>query len=82
MNARRISIDGRNVPYSDQAMWPSIATLTGLPATAMPIGRSDDGLPIGMQIIGPHLEDGTTIAFATLVDRELGGFVVPPMAKN
>jgi amidase len=63
-------------------MWPSIATLTGLPATAMPIGRSDDGLPIGMQIIGPHLEDRTTIAFAELVEREFGGFVAPPLAKK
>jgi amidase len=48
----------------------------------MPIGRSDDGLPIGMQIIGPHLEDRTTIAFAELVEREFGGFVAPPLAKK
>jgi amidase len=82
MDGRRISVDGRDVPYGDQAMWPSIATLTGLPATAMPIGRSDDGLPIGMQIIGPHLEDRTTIAFAELVEREFGGFVAPPLAKK
>jgi amidase len=78
MNARRISIDGAEVPYFDQAMWISMATLTGLPATAMPIGRSDDGLPIGMQIIGPHLEDRTTIGFAQLAEREFGGFVAPP----
>ena len=81
MAARRISVDGNAVPYADQSMWPSVATLTGLPATVMPIGRSDDGLPIGMQIIGPHLEDRTTIAFAELVERELGGFVAPPLKK-
>lgn len=78
MSARRISIDGVEVPYVDQTMWASLATLAGLPATAMPIGRSDDGLPIGMQIIGPHLEDRMTIAFAELVEREFGGFVAPP----
>jgi amidase len=77
-NARRISIDGTEVPYGDQAMWNGIATLAGLPATAMPIGRSDEGLPIGMQIIGPYLEDRTTIAFAELVEREFGSFVAPP----
>ena len=76
--ARRIAIDGNEVPYADQVMWPSVATLTGLPATAIPIGLSDEGLPIGMQIIGPHLEDRTTIAFAELVEREFGGFVPPP----
>jgi amidase len=78
MDARRIAIDSKEVPYTDQFMWPSIATLVGLPATAMPIGRSAERLPIGMQIIGPYLEDRTTIAFAELAEREFGGFVAPP----
>jgi len=82
MTTRRIAIDGKEVPYADQAMWPSVATLTGLPATAMPIGLSDEGLPIGMQIIGPYLEDRTTIAFAALVEREFGGFVPPPALRT
>jgi amidase len=41
-----------------------MATLANLPATAMPIGATRRGLPIGMQVIGPYLEDRTTIAFA------------------
>jgi hypothetical protein len=37
---------------------PSItATLPGLPATVAPIDRLESGLPIGIQIIGPYLED-------------------------
>lgn len=76
--SRKITIDGRQVPYEDQFMWPGVATLAGLPATAMPIGLSAEGLPIGMQIIGPCLEDRTTIAFAELAEREFGGFVAPP----
>jgi amidase len=82
MTARRISIDGAQVPYGDQTMWSSIATLTGLPATAMPVGFSGDGLPIGMRIIGPYLEDRTTIAFAGLIEREFGGFVAPPAFRS
>jgi amidase len=50
----------------------------GLPATAIPIDRSEAGLPIGVQIVGPYLEDRTTIAFAELMEREFGGFVPPP----
>jgi amidase len=75
---RRIIIDGAEHPYLDQIVWPAIATLIGLPATAAPIGRSPDGLPIGVQIIGPYLEDRTPIAFAGLIEREFGGFVPPP----
>ena len=75
---RQIDIDGKKVPYDDQIVWAGIATLTGLPATAAPIGRSEAGLPVGAQIIGGFLEDRTTIGFAGLVEREFGGFVPPP----
>jgi amidase len=52
--------------------------LSGLPATTAPLGHSDDGLPIGVQIIGGYLEDYTTIGFAGLIERECGGFSPPP----
>jgi amidase len=76
--ARRITIDGADHPYDDQIVWASLATLTGLPAAVAPIERSDTGLPIGVQIIGPYLEDRTPIVFAGLIEREFGGFVPPP----
>ncbi|RZL88073.1 MAG: amidase [Variovorax sp.] len=78
MHERRLLVDGEPMPYEALPVWSSIATLTGLPATAMPIGLSDEGLPIGMQIVGPPLEDRTTLAFADLVERSFGGFVAPP----
>jgi amidase len=82
MAGRRMSVDGTEIPYADQIMWSSNATLAGLPSTAMPIALSDEGLPIGMQIIGPHLGDRTTIALAELIEREFGGFVAPPAFKG
>ncbi len=78
IETRRLRVDDREIPYKDQLAWSSVATLTGLPSTAMPIGLCEEGLPIGMQIIGPRLEDRTTIAFAQAVEREFGGFVAPP----
>jgi amidase len=59
-------------------VWPGVATVAGLPATAAPIEISASGLPIGVQIVGPWLEDHTTIKFAALLEREFGGFVPPP----
>ena len=76
--ARKIDIDGKEYPYQDQLVWAGVATTPGLPATAAPIDRSDTGLPIGVQIVGPYLEDRTTIAFAELMEREFGGFAPPP----
>jgi amidase len=74
---RQLDIDGTKMPYNDQMAWAGIATLNGLPATTMPNGRSESGLPIGVQIIGGYLEDRSTIAFAGLVEREFGGFTPP-----
>src|SRR5438067_678913 len=56
----------------------SVATLAGQPSTAFPAGRSRGGLPIGLQAVGPYLEDRKPIRFASLVGRELGCFVRPP----
>jgi amidase len=78
LSARRIEIDGKHYPYFDQMVWPEIATTPGLPATAAPIGFSESGLPIGVQIVGPALEDRTPLAFAALIEREFGGFKPPP----
>jgi amidase len=77
--ARRITIDGKDYVYPDQLSWPGIATLPGLPATAIPIGFAPDGLPVGVQIVGPWLEDRTPIKLAELIEREFGGFKPPPM---
>jgi amidase len=76
--ARLIDIDGKPHPYTLLIVWGALATPPGLPATVAPIGRSASGLPIGVQIIGPLLEDRTTLAFAGLLEREFGGFVAPP----
>jgi amidase len=44
----------------------------------VPIDRGDSPLPIGVQVIGPYLEDRTVLAFAAHLEREFGGFVPPP----
>jgi amidase len=75
--SRQLDIDGSKIPYNDQMAWAAIAILNGLPATTMPNGRSGNGLPIGVQIIGGYLEDRNTIAFAGLTEREFGGFAPP-----
>ena len=76
---RRIRIDGKDYVYTDQLALAGIATLPGLPATAIPIGLSPEGLPIGAQIVGHWLEDRTPLKLAELIEREFGGFVPPLM---
>jgi len=75
---RTLQINGEVVPYARLQVYPGLASLSGQPATAFPWGRTRQGLPIGLQAIGPYLEDRTPIAFASLLEREFGGFVPPP----
>jgi amidase len=82
MRARRIDIDGQACPYQDQIAWPGIATVAGLPATTVPVERSEGDLPVGVQIVGPYLEDRTTLAFGKLLEQEFGGFVRPPLGDR
>ena len=74
---RRVIIDGQPAPYLDFT-WQGLALVANLPATVMPTGKLVDGLPTGMQIIGPHLEDLTTIRFAQFASKAAGGFLRPP----
>lgn len=74
--ARTIAVGGKDFPYLYQLLWAELATTCGLPATVIPIGVTD-GLPVGVQIIGPEFEDRTPLAFARLIEREFGGFIAP-----
>jgi amidase len=58
--------------------WALLPSASYLPATVAPIGLTSDGLPVGVQIIGPYLEDRTAIHFAKLIEENLGGFRPPP----
>src|SRR6516162_8798883 len=75
---RMVMVNGKSAPYAEQLFFAGLASLSYLPATAAPIGLTEEGLPVGLQIIGPEDEDPTTIEFARLLAAEIGGFVPPP----
>lgn len=68
--------------YQDVMRWISIATHSGCPATAAPAGLTKQGLPVGIQIMGPFLEDATPINIAGLMADVVGGFRPPPGFDN
>ena len=75
---RTVMVNDESVPYAKQLFFAGLASLSYLPATAAPIGLTGEGLPAGLQIVGPEGEDPTTIEFARLLAAEIGGFVAPP----
>ena len=76
---RKLIVAGQERKYADQFKWIDVATYTGLPATAAPVGLTREGLPVGLQIMGPYLEDATTLDFASKLADICGGFQAAPM---
>lgn len=75
---RRIMVAGQPRAYMDQFCWIALATLLGLPATSVPVGRTAKGLPFNIQVIGAPGKDLTTIRFGQLLeDACLAGFQPP-----
>lgn len=71
---RYITVDGERRSYFDQTSWINLAGPVGLPSIVVPAGTTDNGLPLAIQIIGPHLADRTLIAAA----KQLGGLLPTP----
>lgn len=79
MPERNIQFNNKVVNYWDVVgPWNSLSLVAYLPATVAPIGFTPDNLPVGVQIIGPYLEDYTPIQFAMLLEEMNGGYSLPP----
>jgi Asp-tRNA(Asn)/Glu-tRNA(Gln) amidotransferase A subunit family amidase len=46
----------------------------------VPVGRSADGLPIGVQVIGRPFEEELVLSVAAAIERQSGGYVRPPIS--
>ncbi|EAQ96063.1 amidase [Congregibacter litoralis] len=78
MQARVIAVNGVERPYTDVLKWAGLTLNAYLPATAVPLGTTADGLPVGMQIASRYLGDRTTLAVARLLETHHRAFVPPP----
>ena len=69
---------GERECYRDTMRFAQWLNLTGLPGAALPMGRSKEGLPIGVQIIGRPHEEELVLAVAEAVERGRGPWQAPP----
>ena len=75
---REWEVEGRPVHYLDAWSYTAWFNLLQNPAISVPAGRSDDGLPIGVQVVARPWEEHVALAVARVIERELGGFAPPP----
>ncbi len=73
---RTIMVDNTERPYFEQVFWAGLTGVAYLPSTVIPTGLNDQGLPIGVQIVGAEYDDLITIGVAQ--DLEAMGFTFTP----
>jgi len=75
---RNWQIDGKQVEYLDSMRYTQWFNLTGNPGVVVPVGRSPEGLPIGVQLVGRHYEEELILAVAESVEQGCGALKTPP----
>ena len=75
---RMVMVDGTPQPSTTALFWAGFSGMAGLPSTVIPAGLAADGLPTGVQIVGPQYGDLTTLALACALETDFGGFQPPP----
>ena len=75
---RMLQVNGKDQPHTDSLFWAGYPGVVGLPATAIPIGLSPEGLPVGAQIIGDSFADPLCLQMAQWLETAWCGFTPPP----
>ncbi len=78
MGGRTITVNGESHRYFEQVFWAGLASASYLPSTVVPTGLNEEGLPIGVQIVGPEYGDRITIDAAKLMEAAGFNFRPPP----
>lgn len=76
--ARRLKVGGHELSIFQAFKHSRAFNVLGLPAVSVPAGRSLEGLPLGVQIIGRPFAEETALAAASIIEEALGGWVQPP----
>ncbi len=67
--------------YLDAMRFTQWFNLLGAPAAVIPISRSAEGLPIGLQLAGRPYSDEDVLGIASILEEDFG-YVAPPMANR
>ena len=78
---RQWMVEGRPLDYLDAVRHTQWFNTLAAPAAVAPVGRSPEGLPIGVQIVARPFEDETALGVAAVVDAAFG-YRPPPMANS
>jgi Asp-tRNA(Asn)/Glu-tRNA(Gln) amidotransferase A subunit family amidase len=78
---RSWQVEGKTVSYLDAWSYTEFFNLLGNPAAVVPVGRSPEGLPIGVQIVGRPWKEEQVLSVAAALEKQRGAWTVPPVLR-
>ena len=78
--SRKLRVNGDHIPYASNLFWIALATTCHLPVVTIPVGRTTEGLPVGVQIVGAQGEDARILDIAEACEGAFGGYRKPELA--
>ncbi len=74
-----VDVDGQKIPYLlATSVYTGLFNLTGNPVVVLPLARTKDGLPVGVQVVGKRWDDMALLAVAEQLTQVTGAFQPPP----
>lgn len=75
--AERVEVSGTSIRVFRAFSYSQTFNVLGLPSAAVPAGRTANGLPIGVQVVGRPFEERTVLSVAAIIESALGGWQRP-----
>jgi amidase len=72
--AERVEVGGKSISVFRAFSYSQAFNVLGLPSVAVPAGRTANGLPVGVQVVGRPFEERTVLSAAAIIESALGGW--------
>jgi amidase len=76
--ARTVPVNGEQRPGLETLAWAGLVGMAHLPAAVVPVGKTAEGKPVGIQVVAPYLEDRTALDVARRLQALVGDIGAPP----
>jgi Asp-tRNA(Asn)/Glu-tRNA(Gln) amidotransferase A subunit family amidase len=76
------TVNGKDVPWTELGSCCRAISVLGFPVAVVPCGLSDEGLPVGIQVVGRPYRDREVLAVAAALERAFGRFSPPPFSSR
>jgi Asp-tRNA(Asn)/Glu-tRNA(Gln) amidotransferase A subunit family amidase len=76
------TVDGKDIPWTELGSCCRAISILGFPVAVVPCGLSEEGLPVGVQVVGRPYRDREVLAVAAALEKAFGRFSPPAFGSS